>query len=219
MKYCPKCKLSIAGERDVCPLCHGKLSGEKSDEVFPMVPTVYREFNFLFKVLIFLSVAGAVACVAINLLWKESGWWSLFCVAGAACLWALLAVAVRKRKNIPRWILYQIFIISVICGVWDLATGKKGWSIDYAIPILCLAGLASLAVLSRVLKWKADYFIVAFCVTAFFGIVPFVFYLTGLVKVPYPTVICMAGSVISLAAIAVFKGESMIEEIKRWFYV
>lgn len=217
MKQCEKCHVEVSGERGHCPLCQAKLSGKGTPETFPLVPTVYQEFHFLFRMLIFLSISVAVAAVAVNLMWEDSGWWSVFWVAGAVCLWILLALAVRKRKNIPKWILYQIVLLSAICAVWDLATDRHGWSVDYAIPILCLVGLASFAILSKVLKWRADYFLVYFGATALFGLVPVIFYAAGLLSVIYPTVICAAGSVISLAALCVFKGESMLEEVKRRF--
>lgn len=215
MKKCPKCSVSVVGERELCPLCQGGLKGEKTEEVFPLIQTVYRDFHFLFRLVIFISISLVVAALAVNFIWKESGWWSVFWIAGTACLWIILWLAVRKRKNIPRWILYQVVVVSLICSVWDFAMGWRGWSVDYAIPILCLVGLISLGILSIVLKWKVEYFMVSFGITALFGIVPVIFYATGLLSVLYPTVVCVAGSVISLAALCVFKGESMLEELKR----
>ncbi|WP_099204902.1 DUF6320 domain-containing protein [Scatolibacter rhodanostii] len=215
MKTCSKCGVTVKGKREFCPLCQGKLSGEDSEEVFPLVPTVYQEFHFLFRILIFISIAVVVVAVAVNLMWRDAGWWSIFWVAGAACLWIVLTLAVRKRKNMPKWIFYQVVVISLICTLWDFVVGWSGWSIDYVVPILCLVGLASLSVLSRVLRWRVEYYMISVVVNALFGIVPLIFYITDSVSVRYPTVICVAGSVMSLAALAVFKGESMWEELKR----
>ncbi len=215
MKECPKCKVTVVGKREHCPLCQGKMQGSAEAEVFPAVPTIYREFHFLFRMVVFISIAVVVAAAAVNLLWIDYGWWWIFWAAGAVSLWAVLWVALRKRKNIPKWILNQVVFTALICVIWDWATGWHGWSLDYAVPILCLVGQAALAILSRVLKWRVEYFMVAFLVTALFGIVPIIFYAVGMLSLLHPTVICVAGSIISLAAMAVFKGESMIEELKR----
>ena len=48
--------------------------------------------------------------------------------------WLSLALAVRKRKNIPKGMLYQVALLSIICMIWDFATGWNGWSIDY-VPV------------------------------------------------------------------------------------
>lgn len=223
MRHCDRCGVDVAGERTHCPLCQNELSpenrevpgAEESPEVFPRVPTVYGQFHFLFRILIFASVAVGVAAVAVNLLLPQSGAWSAFVVGGLACLWLSLALAVRKRKNIPKSMLYQVAFLSVVCVLWDVGVGWHGWSIDFVVPILCMAAMAAMGVLSKVLRWEVDDLLIYICIDAVFGIVPIIFYFAGWVGVPYPSVICVAASVISLAALAVFRSGSIWAELKR----
>lgn len=217
MRHCEQCGVDVAGSRTHCPLCQGPLSPCMGDsrETFPRIPTIYRQYHFLFRVMIFASIAAGVAAVAVNLMLPETGFWSAFVVGGIACLWLSLALAVRKRKNIPKGMLYQVALISVICVVWDWATHWSGWSIDYVVPILCVSVMAALAVLSRVFHWETETLIVYVCIDALFGVVPLIFFLTGCLNVPYPSIICVAASVISLAALVVFKGDSIWAELRR----
>ncbi len=45
MPYCDKCRVEVPGDRRRCPLCQGQLppGGDPQAEVFPVVPTVYRQ--------------------------------------------------------------------------------------------------------------------------------------------------------------------------------
>jgi len=217
VKCCDKCKIHVAGSRSVCPLCQAVLSdeGEPSPNPFPTIPTIYRQHNLFFRWLIFASVVAAVVSVAVNLLLPQSGLWSLFVLAGIGCLWISLAIAIRKRHNIPKNMLYQVVIISGLSALWDWLTGWHGWSIDYVVPIICVCAMAALGILSRVLKWQLSDLLVYFCLDGVFGILPIVFYLTGCLHVPYPSIVCVAVSVISLAAILLFAGENMWHELKR----
>lgn len=225
MRTCEKCNVRVVGERESCPLCQNDLSSakenanSKSEEVFPLVPTIYHQFSFIFKLLIFISVVAVLVSVSVNLILPDYGAWSLFVVGGVACLWISLALAIRKRKNIPKNMMYQVVIISVGCVLWDVFTGWRGWSVDYVIPILCIAVMISLAVLSIILNWKFENIIIYFCIEALFCIVPLIFYLTGILHVVIPSIICSLCSVVSIAAIIIFKGDSIWAELKRRLYI
>lgn len=215
MLHCDKCSVDVGGKRDICPLCQGRLSGEASRESFPLVPTIYRQFHLLFKILLFVSVTFGIIAIAINLILEDTGWWSLIVVGGTLSMWLSLSLAIRKRKNIPKTIVYQVVLLSLICIVWDFLTVWNGWSIDYVIPILFLSGIAAMAVLTKVLSWEIENIIIYLCIDALFGIVPIIFYFTHILGVVIPSVICVAGCVLSLAFLCIFKGDSIWAELKR----
>ena len=215
MKQCRHCQVDVAGEREACPLCQSGLEGTGTKEIFPEIPTIYRQFYSLFRILLFISVSAAIVAVAVNLLLEETGAWSLFVVGGVGCLWLSLSFAIRKRKNIPKGMLYQVVLISIICIGWDLSNGWHRWSVDYVMPILCLSAMMALAVLSKVLDWRFENIMIYFLIDAIFGVVPIIFYFTKILTVPYPSVICTVGSLISMIAIVIFKGDSIRAELKR----
>lgn len=217
MKYCDKCRVKVVGERSVCPLCQGSLSDieGKGEEVFPKIPTMYRRYNLFFRILIFVSVVVGVSAVAVNLMIPQSGSWAWFVVLGIGCMWIMLAVAVRKRSNKPHSIVNQVFMACVLAVLWDWLTGWHGWSLDYVIPVACSVGLLCLAIAAKVMNMDIRDYMVYLCVVCLFGAVPLVFYFAGWLDVVYPTVICAAGSVISFAALVLFQGENMKNELKR----
>ncbi|MFR8230572.1 MAG: DUF6320 domain-containing protein [Anaeromassilibacillus sp.] len=219
MKYCAKCKTTVTGHGTRCPLCQGMLqetgTADTRGDVFPRIPDTLHKHSLFFRILILVSVVAAVTCVVINLILPQHGWWSLFVLAGLACAWISLAVAFHYRRNVPKSILYQVVVVCVLTVLWDYSTGWHGWSIDYVIPITCVVAMLVLAITARVFKLNLGSFIVYFTIAALFAIVPVVFYVRGMLQVVYPSLICVAGSVISLAALILFEGDNMRKELKR----
>lgn len=222
MKYCEKCKINTTDERSICPLCQAELVTDANHpnkdygERFKYVATVYRQHATLFKILAFLSVVVVVAAFAINIM-LERGWWSLLVALGVASVWVSLLFAIRKHRNIAKAILYQVVIVSVLSVLWDLSTVWHGWSIDYVIPLICIAAMITLAVLAKIMAWRIEFAFVYFGIDAIFGIIPVIFYLTGLLHVTIPSILCIASSLISLGALITFNGKTMLSELKRRF--
>ena len=219
MKNCAKCKVTVTGAGTRCPLCQGGLQENGEPDVrgaiFPNIPDTLHKHSLFFRILILVSVAAVVICGVINLILPEHGWWSLFVLAGVVCGWISLAVAFHYRRNVPKSILYQVVVVCVLTTLWDYWTGWHGWSIDYVIPITCVVAMLVLAITARVFKLNLGSFIMYFTISALFAIVPVIFYVRGMLQVVYPSLICVAGSIISLAALILFEGDNMRKELKR----
>lgn len=221
MMRCKHCEINVSGERERCPLCHSELTreGAKSPDIFPFIPTVYHQHSFIFKIMLFASVVLVIAAAAINLIFIETGPWAMFVLGGVLCVWLSIFLAIQKRKNIPKGLLYQVVFISAVSVIWDLLTGFEKWSIDYVIPILCASMMVAMPLLSLFLKWGIENIITYFAINILFGIVPIIFYFTGILNVIIPSILCVACSLVSVAALAIFKGESIWAELRRRLYM
>lgn len=221
MKYCEKCKVSVTGIRMQCPLCQRTLVGDDSEqkEVFPYIPAVFKQFSLLFRLAMLISIIGAVVCVSINFLLPKTGMWSFFVVAGIACLWFSIIVAIYKRKNLIKNLMYQVVIVSVLCIVWDYLTHWRGWSLDYVIPIVCVGAMLTMTIISRVMNLQLQDYIIYLIIDSLFGIIPVIFLLTGILDVVLPTIICIGVSIVSLSALIIFEGENMKAELKKRLHI
>ena len=217
MKYCDKCRVQVAGDRRHCPLCQSILAPANGpdEEIFPVIPTIYRRLGLFFRIMLLCSAVAAIVSVAINLMLPGHGWWSLFVLGGLLCFWASLWIAVWKRHNIPKSLLYQVVLVSGGGVIWDLCTHWRGWSIDYVIPIACCCAMLAMAIVSGAKKMPIEDYMIYLIVDGIFGIVPIVFFLTGCLHVLYPSIICVAASMITLITLLIFEGQNMINEIKR----
>lgn len=217
MKVCEKCAVTVSGDFEKCPLCQNTLTGDSphGDEVFPFVPIVKYEHSLLYRLIQLYSAAVVVASFTINWMLPKSGFWSLFVIAGVACVWLSVSIAVRKRHNILKNMMYQVTIISILSVLWDFSTHWHGWSIDFVIPIAFVSVMSATSILARVLKMQAGSYIIYLVLLILYGVIPAAFVLNGWSRIVYPSLICVAASLFSLASLFIFEGASMTEELKR----
>ena len=220
MNYCEHCQVTISGNHSRCPLCQAPTTtlDERDDEVFPYVPTIYQKYHLFFRGLIFASVAIAVAAIVANLLFPSEryGSWSIFVLAGIGCLWAVLLIAIRKRNNIMKNLLYQALLLALLTVLWDRLTGWHYWSIDFAVPIIMLVTLCIMIILSKVLSYTLASQLVYLLISIGFGaVIPLGLVLFGQPQVLWPSVITIAFSLLMLAAILIFLDKPFKRELKR----
>lgn len=220
MRYCNNCKVYVTGSRKSCPLCQEILKGGKTEnEVFPKISFVYKEHGMFFKIMLLVSIIIATVFVAINILLPQKGAWSLFILGGLGSVWASMISAINKRNNIPKNIVYQVVIISVMAVIWDFLTGWRAWSITYIIPFVCVFAMISMAIISKVRKLFIEDYILYIIIDALFGFIQIFFIITGGLSALYPSLICIVTSIISLSTILIFEDKKLVEEIKRRLHI
>lgn len=226
MKYCPKCGVYIEDDTARCPLCQNKLVKRKVPEklqaitgtqgnIFPSVPDSTGVYNLCIKILLLISVIIGVAAVSVNYFFQERGWWSMFVLAGLVCVWAAAGIAIRKRKNILKNVLWQMIVISLICVIWDRVTGWRGWSVDFVLPITYLTAMLILVIMNRVLRLQAEDYMIYGLMGSIFGLIPLIFLLLGQLKYRLPSVLCIGASIVFMAVLFIFQGGKMAAELKR----
>lgn len=216
MKYCNNCKVNVVGNRKSCPLCQELLNGDKHEEdIFPKISFVYKEHGLFFKIMLLVSIIIATITVSINILFPQRGAWSLFILGGLVSVWVSMISAINKRNNIPKNIVYQVMIISVIAVIWDFLTSWKGWSITYVIPFVCFSAMISMSIISKVRKLHVEDYILYIIIDGLFGLIQIIFIITGGLTTLYPSLICIVTSITSLSTIIIFEEKMLRAEIKR----
>lgn len=220
MQFCEHCNVHIRGNRKYCPLCQNSLSGTGSEqeETFPVIPVTYQ-YNLILRVMLFISICAVVVSIAINEMFPVDVNWPMFIIAGLLCMWLSVAIVIRKRHNIPKTILWQVAFISVLAVIWDWRIGWRGWSIDFVIPAACVIAMIVMAITAKIMKLGVRNLMIYFLLDGLFGIVPIIFILFHLLKVIYPSIICVTVSVISLSAVALFEGENIKEELDKRMHI
>jgi len=190
------------------------MNGNDSEEVFPEIPVTYHN-NVIFRMLIFLSISIIVMSFAVNAMFPTEVNWSMLVISGILCMWISLGVVIKKRNNIPKSIVWQVAIISILAVVWDWRTGWKGWSIDFVIPIACVVAMIVMYVTAKIMHLSVRNFLIYMLMDGIFGIIPFAFLLLNILNYRYPSIICTTVSIISLSAIIIFEGENIKEELNK----
>lgn len=215
MKHCDKCSVAVRGNETFCPLCQNRLSGTDHEKIYPEVPTIYKQHTLFFKMLIFFTVVAGVSSVAVNLVFPHHGYWFGFVLLGILCFWISIAYVVRIKENIAKDITVWVVIISLLFVVWDWLTGWQGWSLNFAFPITCSSAMVLLAVIANVLNLQGEDYIIYLMVDILFGVVPYIFFLNGLITIFIPSFICIALSIISICALILLEGRNILHEIQK----
>jgi hypothetical protein len=218
MLRCEHCKVSLPGTQSCCPLCQSKPVGnpDGSRDRFPLLPESRRTVSrALVTWLAFVSVCAAAICITINITVPAGGWWSMFVLAGVASLWIDFAVVLKKQKNLPKSIIWQVIVVSLMAFVWDIFTAYKGWSLEYVLPILSASAMLALTVVAKARSLDIQDYILYLVIACVFGIVSFVLILTGAVRVVIPSAVNFCAAVVFLAFLLFFEGKALWAEIQR----
>lgn len=220
MKYCEYCKVYTREDRENCPLCENKLENinEEHEQIFPKIPSIYKR-NLALKIMGFISIALIVLSFAIYFLFPTNINWPILVLFGLLSVWLDLSFLIRKKTHLPKKIVWQVFIITVICIFWDVYTGFNGWSIEFVFPIICILAMLVMYILALVLKLSINDYITYILIDTFFGIIPIIFIALDLVEIIFPSIISVTVSIISLAAIFIFEGKNIIYELKKRTYI
>lgn len=219
MKYCSKCKLNVDTDISICPLCQNKLTGEAENSSYPKIPTIFKKFELFFKLWLMVSIFIAVTCISVNLIVQDFGIWWHYVLFGLFCIWVSMFHIIKRRKNIPNAIMNQVLITAILCIIWDIWTGWRGWSLDYVLPIMFTIAMIGLSAIARILKLKKkDYLLYLFMIISF-CIITLIFYISGLIRIVIPSIICFSVGILSLSALLIFDGKNMKTEFEKRFHL
>ncbi|SHK21972.1 DUF6320 domain-containing protein [Hespellia stercorisuis] len=173
----------------------------------------FKGFSFACLVLI-------VAAVAVDVCLKMKFHWPLWAAGGVASMWMALAIGFSKRHNLLKNAMWQLIAVPVMCILWDVFTGWKGWSIDYVLPAVCVLVQLSMFIISRLQSHTAREYMIYYVMASGYGIVvPLVLMLVHCVSLTFPSVICIGVSFIMLMALVIFKGRELKEEMQKKFHL
>ena len=220
MKYCRHCKVLIRDDRERCVLCENTLekTGGKSEDIFPVIPPFY-ESKLALKIMVFISIIAIVVSAAFSFIFPAEKSWSFLFIFAILSIWAGLVNILQKRYQIPKKIVWQVFIVSVLAIFWDYRIGWIGWSLDYVIPIATISAMIIMYVTAKILKLSVSDYITYALIDGVFGIIPVLFLLLDLVDVRFPSIISIGFSIISLSGIFIFQGKEIREEIQKRMHI
>ena len=221
MQYCNHCKIYIKNKRERCTLCENILPDSndyKDSKTFPIISPFY-ESHLVIKILVFISIAAIVISFAINIIFPATVNWPLLVIFGLLSIWLGLIVILRRGYHMPKKIVWQVFIISLLSIFWDWKIGWKGWSLNYVIPITCVSAMIIIYITAKILRLGSRDYITYALIDGFLGIVPILFIVFNWVNVIYPSIISIATSIISIAAIFIFQGEDIKLELNKRMHI
>ncbi|GAA2025997.1 DUF6320 domain-containing protein [Yaniella flava] len=217
MRRCTECAADIEGTWTRCPLCDATVVGESARSPFPAVPLTFSRRRVL-RILFLSSLAVIVASFAAQLLLGRgpAEFGALRSVwLGVSAMWLVALTAIRKRHNVAKNTVYIVVLVGVVCVYWDYLTGWYGWSMNYAVPIVCASSVVALLITVRVLRMEVGEHIVYSGLTILLGLVPIGSLIFGWVTNPVPSAICGGISVVALVLLQIARGAEVRHELAK----
>lgn len=217
MRRCPECDIDVEGTWARCPLCAAPLDGSATPSPFPSVPLVFSRRR-LQRILFLASLAVIVGSLAIQLLFRRddpdigvlrSIW------LGIAAMWLVVLAAVRTRRNIAKSAVYVVLILGLVCVYWDYLTGWPGWSLTFAVPIICAGSIIALLITVRATRMNVGDHILYSGLTVILGLAPLVFLALGLVSDPWPSLASGLLSAVLLVVLVRTRGDAARHELAK----
>ena len=191
-------------------------------ERIPNMPQQKKEERtgiLFFKYFSFVCLVIAVTAGMINLLCTPNTYWSIFFIGVVSCMWLSFSIGFYKRRNLLKNAMWQMTFFSVASLIWDGVTGWRGWAVDYVLPSVFFLNLCFVAVMASVQKLKSHEYMIYFLMAGMSGLIPFILWLTGIVQIAFPSILCSGGSFLFLAALAIFKSKELGAELHKKFHI
>lgn len=217
MRRCVECSVSIEGDWKKCPLCAGTVTGRAVASPLPAIPLRFSRRRVL-RVLFLASLAVIlVSFVAQLLLDRGPTGIGVFRSAwlGVTAMWLVVLMAVRKRRNVAKGTVYLVVLVGLVCVYWDYLTGWPGWSLTYAVPIVCASSIVALQIAVRVMRIEVGEHILYSALTVLLGLTPIVFLALGWVDTPLPSVVCAVLAIFGLVLLITHATAMRHELVKR----
>lgn len=220
MSTCPDCRLRVEGDWEHCPLCGSALEGRAprggaASDPFPTVALRFSRRRVL-RVLALTSLGVIALSFLAQLLFRDdvetlSAWRAVW--LGIVTTWLVVLMAVSKRRNLAKFIVYLVVAAGGVSVYWDFLTQWSGWSLTYAVPILCAASIIGLLITVRLIRMALADYVVYSGLTVLLGLTPIVFLALGWVGVAVPSVICGALSIAVVVLLFTLRGSAVRHEL------
>lgn len=217
MKHCRACNVDVCTPTDQCPLCGGPLEGYADPNSRPAYPpqTEAKNYHFVRRLLLFLTAVICVACTIVNLLCAPTHWWWPYVITAFGYLWLSVPHMARRGGNGGGKTLMQVVCLSALTSLLDFEIGWRGWSVDFAFPVISCGGILTVIalILSNRTNWAG--YVLYQVVLAVFGFVPAVLYAAGIMHFLPGAVVPGMLATASLLALFIFGDRSIKNEFRR----
>ncbi|MCR4903113.1 MAG: hypothetical protein K6A23_09650 [Butyrivibrio sp.] len=225
MQYCPKCKISIRGHKECCPLCQSNLVKNPNEELaeiddygaFPIVKKPKFTSVFITKLITFIFVTVEIlGYTTMTLLGDYVPWVSLF-MLGAFFAWIDFLVAMYYKHNVIKLLTVQVMVAIIIDLYVDYCFGFTGWSYKWMIPISLMVLAIVTFIIAKVSRLKLIEYIRYLLFDMFVALLQLIFIFTGMNDFPVPAGFCIAGFLIIFAAALIFRTHDLKSASARYF--
>lgn len=226
MNKCTRCNIKILDNVAVCPLCRGALTKETIDEEtkkesqfsgYPDMGLLAYRKKVAMRIVFFIAIVAVGVLVAINLLTNKESKWSLICAGSIFYALFTFGYTFQPKVYHQTKIIMQGLLTMFLVWWIDFVLGYKGWSFDYAIPLVLLAmnGLVLVLMLVRRKDWQS--YALTQLRLFLLGVLMVLLVFFEVVTTPTLSIIAIAVTFVILFGMMVIGSRKMTIELRRLF--
>lgn len=182
-----------------------KIKAKKSDKII--------------KILMSISVGIAFMLVIINKVTTPEVPWAALANAGILYSWVVVMYAIKKNINIAGHVLLQLIALSSLTIYIDSILGRKGWSINLAIPIMIMIANLTMLVLTIVSYKKYMKYAMYQLVIVILSMIPMLLVTEHMVKDKTLSIVATGVSVLNFILCLILATKDIKEAILRKFHL
>lgn len=217
MSYCLECKAAVKGKWIHCPLCGCVLDRHTTDieqGPFPHIPLRFnREKGF--RLLMIFTLISGILFLGIEALWLDQSQVLQLAVFGIMSLWIVVAILIRKRRNIAKSILYLLVMVSLISVYLDYSLEWNGWSTTYVIPVICIFTDLALSISVKIIFPEVADYILYLLIVAGVGLLPALFLIFDWTTNSVPSLLSIAVSTVMFVSLLIHYRKIVLYEWKK----
>ncbi len=165
MSYCVHCGVELAPGEKACPLCNTRVVDPglpEGGETDLSLPDGYEEAEgpvdrrYGVKLATALLLVPTLVSILSDYFSSHAVTWSYYVCLGMICVWAFFIFPFLFSKKQP-YLFVAADTAAAALTVWaiHLITGRHGWFLPLALPLVLLAGLLSGLILQQVRRRRA----------------------------------------------------------------
>ena len=219
MLHCPKCRVSIRGDKTGCPLCGGRLTGEPEPGAFPVLEKRRISHMSVVKVATFCCLSVFIILMALEILYDFKLPWVPFIVLIMVIAWADLMVGVYYRNNFIKTFAIETYLIMAACLLIDVLTGWRGWSVAFVLPIGFVVLVFVTVIVGLAADLRLEEYIIYIVVTMLLSMLQIIPVLMHTNPVILPAVLSMALLLILGCAAVIFRFRDLRSAAEKLFNI
>ena len=136
MSKCRNCRIEILDNTDRCPLCHSALEiGEVPESMYPDVRSPARKLALASRIYLFCAIVLESLLVLLNIMLEHELLWCILTGLALLYVYLLLRYALLGRRGYQAKAFVLTLMAVLMAVAADFATGYRGWSVDYVLPM------------------------------------------------------------------------------------
>lgn len=220
MSRCKKCNIEILDETERCPLCNSVLEKTiEMENMYPNVRIMSRTMMRISKIYLFGAIMLEVLLVYINVTTDSKTWWSAISALSFLYVYMLLRYAILGKSGHKVKVIVLSLIAVLILVAADFLSGYRGWSVNYALPVIILLVDLCILILMFVNRrnWQSYMMWQLFMILC--SVVSLVFSLIGIATRPFMGEFTFTVSVLLFVGTLIIGDRRAWTELKRRFHV